>query len=159
MKLADLDLIHSLLGDSDVMAFYPRPKTRDECAAWIQRNETSYADHGFGLWILEDPNGRFIGECGLVLQDIDDGKVEVGYHLLPSAQGRGFATEAARACAQFARELRIEELIAIIDPDNKPSRAVALRIGMTLWREDHVFGGPKEIYRLDLSASAVSFAT
>ncbi|RBP63640.1 RimJ/RimL family protein N-acetyltransferase [Brevibacterium sanguinis] len=159
MTTADLDLVHSLLGDPQVMAFYPRPKTLEECALWIRRNRDSYAALGFGLWILEDLSGRFLGECGLILQDINGGKVEVGYHLSPSAQGRGYAAEAARACIEFAREKDIGDLIAIIDPANAASRAVALSAGMSWWRNEIVFGGQKEIYRIVLSASAVSFAT
>ena len=35
MVPADLDSMAELLGDPEVMAFYPRPKTRDEAECWI----------------------------------------------------------------------------------------------------------------------------
>ncbi len=38
----DLDLMADLLGDPEVMAFYPAPKSRAESAEWISRMQESY---------------------------------------------------------------------------------------------------------------------
>jgi RimJ/RimL family protein N-acetyltransferase len=65
MTPADLDNMTTLLGSPVVMAYYPRPKTPDEAAAWIAWNEENYARDGFGLWILHDSSGAFVGDCGL----------------------------------------------------------------------------------------------
>ncbi len=113
------------------MAHYPRTKTRAECGSWIRRAEDSCRAHGFGLRILENRDGKLLGECGLIRQNIEGGLIEVDYHLHPDSQGFGYATEAALACHDFARNQGIGELISIIDPANDPSRAVALRTGMT----------------------------
>lgn len=159
MQIDDLDLIHSLLGDPEVMAFYPRPKTRAECAEWISRARSSYAEHGHGLWILENESGSFIGECGLLVQDVDGPKIEIGYHLLPSAQGQGYASEAARVCVQFAQAQGHLGVISIIDPGNIASKRVAEAAGLTRWKTHSIFGGPKHIYRLDFSAMSSSIDT
>jgi len=98
MTPADLDDMASLLGSPEVMAYYARPKTRDEAAAWISWNEANYARDGFGLWVLHDSSGAFVGDCGLTWQVVDGVEdLEVGYHVLPRFQGLGLATEAARA--------------------------------------------------------------
>jgi RimJ/RimL family protein N-acetyltransferase len=53
MTDADLDDMAALLGDERVMAYYPRPKSRDEAQRWIDWNRRLYRDHGFGLWVME----------------------------------------------------------------------------------------------------------
>ncbi len=132
MDAGDLDDMASLLGDPAVMTYYPRPRTRDEAAAWIRWNEDNYARDGFGLWILHDLDGAFVGDCGLTWQTVDgEPDLEIGYHLLPASQGRGLATEAATACRDLARSRGIRRLIAITNPDNVPSQRVAEKVGLT----------------------------
>ena len=143
MTPEDLDLMAGLLGDPDVMAYYPAPKTREEAAKWITWNQANYAQHGYGLWIVETHDGEFLGDCGLTWQKINgkSSELEVGYHVRPGRQSRGYATEAAAACRDFAREtLNAPRLVAIIHPENTASRRVAEKLGMHPVDEDH--GGP-----------------
>lgn len=136
MEAEDLDDLHRLLGDPAVMRYYPHPFSRDESAAWIERQRERYARDGLGLWALHDADGAFVGDCGLSWQVVDGVEdLEVGYHLLPEHQGRGLATEAATACREHARARGVRRLIAIVRPDNLPSRRVAERIGLAVERE------------------------
>jgi RimJ/RimL family protein N-acetyltransferase len=151
MADADLDDIAALLGDEDVMRYYPRPKTRDEARAWIALNQRRYHDHGFGLWIMNlRGSGEFVGDCGLTVQHVDGAdEVEVGYHVRRSMQGQGYATEAAAAARDFARDvLGFRRLIAIISPLNVPSQRVAEKIGLTPEKRAVVFpdAGEQVIY-------------
>ena len=132
MTPADIDDMADLLGDPEVMRFYPAPKSRDDVAAWISWNEDNYAVHGYGLWIIETLEGEFIGDCGLTWQDVNGiSRLEVGYHVQIAFQGRGLATEAAAACRDFAREhIGAAELIAITHPENRASQRVAEKLGM-----------------------------
>ncbi|MBT2494299.1 GNAT family N-acetyltransferase [Microbacterium oxydans] len=129
----DLDLMADLLGDPEVMAFYPAPKSRAESAEWIARMQESYRKHGHGLWIIETRGGEFVGDCGLTWQSVNGDPVrEVGYQVRRSMQRRGYATEAARACVELvAREFAPTLLTAIIHPANDASRGVAENLGMT----------------------------
>jgi RimJ/RimL family protein N-acetyltransferase len=138
MAPADLPAMASLLGDVDVMRFYPAPKTREQVASWIDWNLKNYVRHGHGLWIIETTAGEFIGDCGLTWQDVNGiMRLEIGYHVLPRWQGLGLATEAAAACRDFARDrLGAEEVIAIVHPDNRASTRVAEKIGMRREDED-----------------------
>src|SRR5262249_6047852 len=142
------DNMETLLGSPVVMAHYPRPKTRDEAAAWIAWNEENYARDGFGLWILHDSNGAFVGDCGLTWQVVDGIQdLEVGYHLLPEFHGLGLATEAAMACRELARSRGITRLIAIIDPENRASQRVAEKIGLFAERDTtNDLGRPIRVY-------------
>lgn len=138
MTVDDLDEMAELLGDAEVMRFYPAPKSRDEALGWIAWNRENYAKHGYGLWIIESTAGVFVGDCGLTWQKVNGmPKLEVGYHVRAELQGRGLATEAASACRDFAREHRCaDELVAIIHPDNSASRRVAEKIGMRRVADD-----------------------
>ncbi|WP_426990404.1 GNAT family N-acetyltransferase [Pseudarthrobacter sp. Y6] len=139
MIQSDLDNMAALLGDPEVMRFYPAPKTRDEVAGWIQWNRANYAEHGYGLWVIETLDGDFVGDCGLTWQQVNGSpKLEVGYHVLFQLHERGYATEAAMACRDFARgHSDATELVAIIHPDNRPSERVAEKIGIHRISDDH----------------------
>jgi RimJ/RimL family protein N-acetyltransferase len=142
MSTDDLDDMALLLGDPEVMTYYPRPKTREEAAQWIMWNRGLYRTHGYGLWLLTTPDGSFVGDCGLTPQVVDGAtELEVGYHVVPALQGRGYATEAAAASRDFARDvLGATRLIAIIHPDNRPSQRVAEKIGLRPEKRATVFG-------------------
>jgi RimJ/RimL family protein N-acetyltransferase len=127
----DLDDMAALLGDPEIMTYYPPPKTRDEALGWIDWNINNYATYGHGLWIIETHDGEFIGDCGLTVQRPEgEPEIEVGYHVRSKFQLRGLATEAATACREFARASGVRHLIAIIHPDNLGSQGVARKIGL-----------------------------
>ena len=139
MVEADLDDMAALLGDPEVMAFYPAPKTRAESHAWIDRMNDRYIRDGHALWIIETHAGEFIGDCGITWQSYNEIPVrEVGYHVRRDLQGRGLATEAARACLELViREFAPTLLTAIVHPKNVASRRVAEHLGMTHIADDH----------------------
>ncbi|KJL44476.1 MULTISPECIES: GNAT family N-acetyltransferase [Microbacterium] len=147
MGRADLDAMAGLLSDPDVMRFYPAPKTREQAAAWIEWNQRNYAEHGYGLWIIETHEGDFVGDCGLTWQEVNGvKKLEVGYHVATQWQGQGMASEAALACRDFAREhVEARELVAIIHPDNRASERVAEKVGMHRVDDDQQANGSRRI--------------
>jgi len=134
----DVDDMAALLGDPQVMRYYPRPRDREEARAWIDWNQRLYREEGFGLWrVALRTTGEFVGDCGLTPQTIDGvTDVEIGYHVRSALQGHGYATEAAAACRDYARDrLGISRLIAIIHPQNRPSQHVASKIGLSPERQ------------------------
>jgi RimJ/RimL family protein N-acetyltransferase len=120
-----------------------RPGLAREAAHWIDWNRGLYRTHGYGLWVVSADGGGFVGDCGLTPQVVDGvTELEVGYHVLPSLQGRGYATEAAAASRDFAHTvLGASRLIAIIHPDNRPSQRVAEKIGLRPEKRATVHGG------------------
>ncbi len=74
-------------------------------------------------------------------------EIEVGYALARHAQGHGIATEAARACMNYAfTTLGEERIISLIRPENLPSRRVAERNGMAVEKETDFLGLPHLVY-------------
>lgn len=132
MASTDLDNMHRLLGDPEVMQFYGSPFSLNKTQEWINENLSRYKKDGFGLWIIETHSGEFIGDCGLTWQYVDGRQqLEVAYHVLYGQQGIGYATEAATACRDYAIQKGHDSLIAVIYPGNTASENVARKIGLT----------------------------
>jgi len=81
--------------------------------------------------ILKD--NEHIGAVCLYILDDDDTVGEVGWIINKKYWGRGYATEAARAIIDFARnELKLKKIIAHCDGENTASYKVMEKLGMTL---------------------------
>ena len=82
-------------------------------------------------------SGEVVGDCGLTRQTVDGvDEIEIGYHVRRDLWGRGLAPEAAAACRDHGFErLGAERLISLIRPENLPSRRVAEKVGLSLWKE------------------------
>ena len=136
--LDDVDALARVISDPETMRYYPAPFDRQGVVDWIQRNLRRYAADGHGLWamVLKE-SGDLIGDCGLTRQRVEGiDEIEIGYHLRRDHWGKGLATEAAQACRYYGfAHLKVDRLISLIRPDNAPSRRVAERNGMTLWKE------------------------
>jgi RimJ/RimL family protein N-acetyltransferase len=137
MTPADVDLVHSQLGNPIVMWMVPAPWTRDRCQALIEQGLAWYRELGYGPWLLEDPEtGEPIGQCGLNPVEVEGvGEVEIGYNIRPELWGRGLASEAGIACLDFARAADLPRVIALIDPRNERSMRTAAHIGMHYERD------------------------
>jgi [ribosomal protein S5]-alanine N-acetyltransferase len=134
MSLADLDFVATMLADSEVMQFYPKCYSRGEAETWVKRQINRYARHGHGLWlVVEKASGQPVGQVGLLIQNLGGiEEKEVGYLIHRPFWRRGFATEAARACRDYAYEVfDRQRVIALIRPENTPSQAVARKLGMS----------------------------
>jgi ribosomal-protein-alanine N-acetyltransferase len=170
---ADLDLLIALYSDPDVVKHVgtgqPLPRQQierilecaiiDENYAWseetIQRlpqllraNEKSAC---FSLWgTFEKTSKKFVGRCGLLAWDLDGQKeTEVGYILARDAWGKGFATEAARACRDYGMDvLGFDRLISVIKPENLASQRVAMKNGMRHEKDTMVKEWPVRIYSI-----------
>lgn len=127
-----------ILSDPETMRFYPAPYDQEGVQQWIERNRERYKKDGVGLWAINvKSTNELIGDCGVILQEVDGELLyEIGYHLRRDCWGQGLATEAALACRDWAfANLQVDRLISLIRPENWPSRRVAERNGMTMWKE------------------------
>jgi len=141
LRLVELDLSHlptlaAMLADPVVMRYFPRVMTTMESEQWLRRTIDRYRQHGTGLLaVMQDGEGpaKFIGDCGVQVRTFGgQRRLELGYHFTRGAWGRGYATEAARACIMLAlRHSDVPDVVALIRPENGPSMRVARRVGMT----------------------------
>ena len=132
------------------MRFYAATKTREQTIQWIEWSIRSYEEHGFGLWaVVLKETTQFVGQCGLLLQRDVAGRdePEIGYALLREHWNKGLATEAARACRDFAfGTLGRTHLVSLIDPANRASKRIAEKVGMTLETEIDRWGKRVDVY-------------
>ena len=124
--------------DPVVMHFFAALMTRTESDEAIDRYLAAFGRDGLSFFAatLRD-TGDFIGTIGLqtmrdVVPNLPQPAVEIGWRLVQSAQGKGFATEGARAIVDFAfNQLSLNEVVAITALPNQPSRRVMEKLGMT----------------------------
>lgn len=125
------------------------PGSLEELAAG---DRAHWTDHGFGPWVLvEQASGAFAGRGGLHWTAVEEtAMVELAWTVEPRMHGKGYATEMAFAAIEWAREMRIEELIALVLPANVPSRRVAEKVGCEPAGEVEHAGLPHLLFRRSL---------
>jgi RimJ/RimL family protein N-acetyltransferase len=132
---ADRAPFAALNADPEVMEFMPRRLTPAESDELIASAQRVLEQRGWGLWaVATHPQREFLGFTGLNPVSFSapfTPCTEVLWRLKRAAWGRGYATEAARACLDFAfARLALPEVVAFTVPANRRSRAVMERLGM-----------------------------
>ena len=129
----DFDALHVIFSDPQTMQHYPEPFDEERTHAWIARNQTRYAELGFGLWaVVLKETGEVIGDCGITMQNIHGQLLpEIGYHIRRDHQRKGYASEAAKACQDYLFEnTQHQSVYSYMKYTNEASYGVALKSGM-----------------------------
>ena len=126
---------HRQTSDPEILRFFPTRRTRAESDDLLNVLAQKLENDGFGTCAITlGDSGEVIGWGGLaaVHDDMPPGPAtEIGWRFSPEHWGKGYATEMALACRDYAFEtLGVDELIAFAVADNHPSTAVMNRIGM-----------------------------
>lgn len=108
--------------------------------------------NGFSLYLVERSSDQLaMGLCGLVKREGLDG-IDIGYAFSPAFWRLGYAFEAATGVMAYAKDtLGLQQLLAIISPDNAPSAHLLEKLGFTLkalmpWKDNN----PVKLYQRDL---------
>jgi RimJ/RimL family protein N-acetyltransferase len=145
---ADLDAYAAMCADPEVMRFLGG-ETWDRMQTWrhIAATLGHWQLRGYGPWAVEEKaSGTMVGRVGFINPEGWPG-FELGWTLARSAWGHGFATEAAaRALEHAFTEMARDHVISLIHPDNKPSLAVAERLGETFERTIELLGEEVGVY-------------
>jgi len=134
-RLEDREAFAAMNADARVMEHFPGLMSREQSDAAVERIETQFEHHGYGLWAVEVPNGaQFAGFVGLNIPRYETSFtpcVEIGWRLAAEYWGHGYATEGARAALAFGfNELQLDEMVSYTVPANVRSRRVMEKIGM-----------------------------
>ena len=143
-------LIYRTITESDFnawLSFYDDPDSmryiqpgisgtnEEKCRAWFDRLKWR-TENNLGTMnaLIEKESGLLVGQCGLLIQTIDGiEELEIGYSILPAFQNKGYASEAAQKCKQFAfANTFCDSVISCILIGNAQSEKVALNNDMTL---------------------------
>ena len=118
---------HRYIGDRGV-------RTLEDARGYLrERVIPSYERHGFGLWrVALKRDGQPIGMCGLLQRPFLD-VPDIGYAVLETMHGQGYAVEAASATLAYARDnLGLGRIKAIVAPDNERSIHLLAKVGFVL---------------------------
>ena len=111
----------------------PKASESELCTSWFDKAFHRYENDLGGMNVLIDKNtNRLVGQCGILVQTIEEvERLEIGYSLLPEFWGRGYASEAALKCKNYAFENNFSNiLMSMVHVENISSEKVALRNGM-----------------------------
>lgn len=141
-RLDDFDHSFSLWTDPQVFRYISgKPSTREEVWARLLRYTGHWAWTKFGYWAVEEKSsGAFVGEVGYAeqMREITPSLIgipEMGWVLLPSFHGRGYALEAVQAAQKwFAAQFPNSRTCCIIDAANIPSIRLAEKCGFREWQ-------------------------
>ena len=135
VTMADATEWLHFVSDPLAMQHYP-PKLAGGLEAanvWIEGQLDRYRNGTFGLHSLVDKaTGAYVGQCGLLAHVVEEQPMlEIGYSLMRSAWGKGYATEAAQWFRNYGFENELApSIVSLIHAANVPSQKVAERNGM-----------------------------
>ena len=160
LQASDLDHCIELFTDERVTKYVSEPQSEAHVVAEMPLALRRGAGGCLGVWcVLSHETGEKLGTAMLLPLPTDKedtdwdllggtalpaAEIEVGYHFKPGAWGHGYATEAAGLLLQFAfQETALQEVVAVIDPENASSRKVLLKAGLAET-------GPRLAYAMEL---------
>lgn len=155
-QVNDFDSVYAILSDPVVMEMMGgKALEREEAWRRLLTARGMWELMGFGYWMLERKSDlQIIGQAGFAdfrrdMTPSIEGALEAGWLLSTTAFAQGYATEAARACLQWARiNFQGRPVVATIDPSNKASVRVAQKIGEWEQEEASYRGGTILLLRL-----------
>lgn len=125
---------------------------------WVRLREEGVSAMGWYLWYAirrgepGDPTS-VVGAAGYMGPPDGQGRVEIGFSVMPAWRSMGHATEMTQALIRNAfAEVRVRKILAHAAPDNAASRRALGKCGFVLVEMDEERGG----YRFELTRNGVS---
>ena len=129
----DVDAVHRASQDAESQRWItalPVPYTREDARRFVEDVAARERTDRLGLSVVVEDDEGFAGTAGIYLRAGRLGP-EIGYTVAPWARGRGYATETARALADWGLAHGAPRVHLYVDVRNGPSLAVARRAGFT----------------------------
>lgn len=157
----DFDEVAAMWRTPEVVRYIGgRPFSAEESWSRLIRYIGHWRAMNFGYWaVCERETGRYMGDAGFAeyRRQIDppfNGAPEIGWGLMPWAQGQGFASEAVSAVIAWGdAHFETDRTVCMIDPDNSPSIRLAKSCGYLRECEAVYHGVTVVVYARSRSAS------
>ena len=135
-KDSDREPFAEMNADPRVMEFFPGCLSREESDRFMDRIETHFDNHGFGLFAAElKAEAKLIGFIGLYVATFQahfTPAVEIGWRIATPYWNRGLATEGSQKVVEFGFErLHLDNIVSFTVPENVASRRLMEKLGMT----------------------------
>ncbi|WP_314177800.1 GNAT family N-acetyltransferase [Streptomyces winkii] len=131
-RLSDLQLVREASEDDYIplITTVPSPCSEPAGVAFVERQWSRATTRAGYPFVIVNAEGRPVGNVGLWLKDLGQGRASLGYWVVRSARGQGVAVAAVGAVASWALgELRIPRLELYVEPWNTASVRTAERAG------------------------------
>ncbi len=146
-QLDDLGPLTAFFADEAATRFIGGTRTPVQVHALLSAFVGHWQLDRLGFWAIEEQGGALVGYTGY-LNPPDWPEPEIGWNVFPAFQGRGYATEAARASRTAITRLGgPDRLVSYIDPDNAASIRVAEKLGAVADRRIELRGGLAVVWR------------
>lgn len=124
-------------------------KTIEEAEKIVQYVINQYKENGYGRWLVaEKETGNPLGWCGLKFHT-DTKETDIGYRLLESAWGKGYATESAKAYIDYGfKHFNLNRIIGDAMKENTASINVFKKLGMTYLKDSLLDNIESVVYEL-----------
>jgi RimJ/RimL family protein N-acetyltransferase len=131
LRMVHLEDLVALHLDEDVMRTLGGTRSAETTEAYLNINLAHWDQHGFGLWMLYAPDGRFAGRAGVRHLEVDGAdEIEIAYTFQRAFWDAGNATEIGQALTGLAfGELGLADLVGVTLVDNLASRRVLEKLG------------------------------
>jgi len=131
----DIPDMAKINADSKVMEFFPSLPNKEETEQFVDRMVHQFSENGFCYFAVDKlENIEFIGFIGIAAQIFESEFtpcVDIGWRLAQKEWGKGYASEGAKQCLEFAfNEVNLNEVISICTENNSRSEKVMKKIGM-----------------------------
>lgn len=136
MTLDDVDAVHAYQSRADVCEYLLfEPRDRDRVAELVAEHAERLTLGGDGdylqIAVERAEDGAMLGDLYFTIRSLENRTAEVGWTFHPDHQGRGYATEGARALLALAFDtLGLHRVVAELDPRNAASVALCGRLGL-----------------------------
>ena len=132
---SDLKVMHALYSDADNLRYWSAPAyTRLEESRRALRWHVTYRPRYYAIWAIEEKKSRrIVGMINYHRRELREKRADMGWLILPEMQGKGYMTEAGSAVLRHLfDDLGVRKVEALIRKENKPSAALARRLGFRL---------------------------
>jgi RimJ/RimL family protein N-acetyltransferase len=144
----------SLLGDEESARFIGGACGPEDAWRRMATQMGHWAMRGYGPWVIEEKSsGNWVGYSGLWFP-YGWPEPEIMWGLVPTARGRGYATEAAMRARTYAyQDLGWASAISLIAPENRSSQKVAERLGAKCEGTIELRGSVADVWRHPANAN------
>ena len=161
----DVDLAVELWTDPEVVRYICDVPTEAEIRQEMPDSIKRGGNGGIGIWcVAERKTGEKLGSAYLlpmptaekevdygliVMGQMPDTDIEVGYFLKRSAWGQGYATEVCKRMLQFAfQDVSLEEVVASVNTNNVASKNVLKKSGLSFWGRTQCWGEDSPLFKI-----------
>lgn len=134
-ELTDINPMHEINTDEKVMEFFPGMPTKEQTTEFVERMKKQFEEKGFCYFAVDKlESNEFIGFIGLSEQTFKADFtpcVDIGWRIKSSEWNKGYASEGAKKCLDYAlNDIKLENVYSVAPKVNTKSERIMTKIGL-----------------------------